>query len=101
MLQQQDPDDYVIATGETHSVSEFLDESFNQLDLDWHDHVEIDARYLRPTDVGLLQGDPTKSRNLLGWNPKVNFKQLVKMMIDSDMELAHRDRALVDAGFAP
>jgi len=99
MLQQHDPDDYVVATGKTFSVREFLTEAFCCLDLDWNDHVEIDKRYFRPTEVNVLLGDATKARNLLGWRPKVDFKQLTRMMVDSDMEFAQRDRALADAGF--
>jgi GDPmannose 4,6-dehydratase len=87
MLQQDEPDDYVIATGETHSVREFLDEAFGYLDLDWKRYVEIDPRYFRPTEVDILIGDASKARDKLGWAPKVSFKQLVRLMIDAD--LAH------------
>ncbi|MCH7527351.1 MAG: GDP-mannose 4,6-dehydratase [Planctomycetes bacterium] len=100
MLQQHDPDDFVVATGETHSVREFLSEVFGCLDLDWHEHVEIDPRYFRPTEVNALQGDSGKARNLLGWRPKVKFKQLVRMMVDADMHRAEQERALIDAGLA-
>jgi GDPmannose 4,6-dehydratase len=86
MLQQDQPDDYVLATGETHSVSEFLDEVFGFLDLDWHQHVEIDARYYRPTEVNLLLGDSSKARRVLSWAPRVSFKELVKMMIQAEQE---------------
>jgi GDPmannose 4,6-dehydratase len=85
MLQQDEPDDYVIATGETHAVREFLDEAFGYLDLDWKKYVEIDPRYFRPAEVDLLIGDPGKARKRLGWEPKVTFKQLVRMMIDADL----------------
>src|ERR687884_412376 len=80
MMQAEQPDDYVIATGETHSVREFLDEAFGLLDLDWTGYVEIDPRYYRPPEVDLLLGDATKAREKLGWEPKVDFKQLVRLM---------------------
>jgi GDPmannose 4,6-dehydratase len=91
MMQAEQPDDYVIATGETHSVREFLEESFGYLGLDWEKYVEIDPRYFRPAEVDLLLGDPTKARTILGWEPKVSFKELVKIMVDSDMKLADRE----------
>jgi GDPmannose 4,6-dehydratase len=96
MLQQDRPEDYVIATGQTHSVREFLDEVFGYLDLDWKKFVEIDPRYLRPTEVDLLQGDPTKAKKLLSWEPKVVFKTLAKMMTDADMKLAEDEKVLRD-----
>jgi GDPmannose 4,6-dehydratase len=98
MLQQPAPDDYVIATGETYSVREFLDEAFSYAGLDWKGCVELDARYLRPTEVDHLQGDSSKARAKLGWKPKVDFKQLVRMMVDHDMELARQELTLRDAG---
>ena len=98
MLQQEDPDDFVIATGETHSVREFAQEVFDHLDLDWESYVRFDPRYLRPTEVNLLMGDPTKARNLLGWKASVDWKDLARMMADSDLRLAERERTLVDAG---
>lgn len=85
MLQAAQPNDYVIATGETHSVREFLEEAFVQAGLNWQDHVEIDPRYFRPTEVDLLIGDSSKACAALGWRPKVTFKALVKMMVDADM----------------
>ena len=85
MLQQDKPDDYVIATGETHSVKEFLEEAFGHAKLDWKKHVEIDPRYFRPAEVDLLIGDPSKARKKLGWEPKVKFKELVRLMVDEDM----------------
>ena len=88
MLQQDAPDDYVIATGETHSVKEFLEESFRAVDLDWHDYVEIDSRYFRPSEVDVLVGDSTKAREQLGWFPKTSFKELVHMMLRDDL-VAH------------
>jgi GDPmannose 4,6-dehydratase len=86
MMQQPIPDDYVIATGETHSVREFLDEAFGLLNLDWHRHVEIDPRYFRPAEVDLLLGDATKAARQLGWYPKTKFKELVKLMIEAELE---------------
>ena len=90
MLQQDKPDDYVISTGETHSVEEFLQEAFSYAGVDWKKYVEIDARYFRPTEVDILQGDSRKARRELKWKPKVNFKQLVRMMVDADMALVSR-----------
>lgn len=91
MLQQDQADDYVLATGETYSVREFLDVAFAHLDLDWKPRVEIDPRYFRPAEVDLLLGDATKAREKLGWTPKVGFKQLVHMMVDADMELVRQE----------
>jgi GDPmannose 4,6-dehydratase len=96
MLQQDAPDDYVVATGETHSVREFLDEVFGRLELDWHAHVEIDARYFRPAEVDLLLGDATKAREQLGWRPKVTFTELARMMTESDLKLARREKLVRD-----
>ena len=98
MLQQEEPDDFVVATGERHSVRDLCGESFGLLDLDWEEYVEIDPRYFRPAEVDLLQGDATKARETLGWQPKVGFAELVGMMVKSDLELAQRERTLVDAG---
>jgi len=86
MLQQKEPDDYVIATGESHSVREFLEEAFGHLNMDWKDFVEIDSKYLRPTEVDFLLGDSSKARTKLGWKPRVTFKELVKIMVDHDVE---------------
>lgn len=88
MLQHDEPDDFVVATGETQSIRQFLDYSFNYLDLNWQDYVEIDPRYFRPTEVELLLGDPTKAKEKLGWQPKVSCEQLAQMMVDADMKLA-------------
>ncbi|HEX5707251.1 MAG TPA: GDP-mannose 4,6-dehydratase [Pyrinomonadaceae bacterium] len=85
MLQQDVPDDYVIATGETHTVGEFLEEAFSHLGLDWRDYVEIDPKYYRPAEVDLLVGDPSKARRVLGWEPKVTFKELARLMVDADV----------------
>ena len=90
MLQQPKADDFVIATGETHSVKEFLQEAFDYAKLDWKKYVAIDKRYLRPTEVDLLLGDSSKARRVLKWKPKVNFKQLVRMMVDSDMQVVRQ-----------
>jgi GDPmannose 4,6-dehydratase len=97
MLQASEPDDYVIATGETHSVREFLDETFGYLDLDWKEFIETDPRYLRPAEVDLLLGDASKARRDLGWEPKVNFKQLVRLMVDHDLEMAENEKLAREA----
>lgn len=91
MLQQEQPDDYVIATGETHSVREFLEEAFGHVDIDWQKHVEIDPKYFRPAEVDLLIGDATKAREKLGWTPKVRFGELVRMMVDADVAQLERE----------
>ncbi|MEK9149302.1 MAG: GDP-mannose 4,6-dehydratase [Candidatus Desantisbacteria bacterium] len=91
ILQQKEPDDYVIATGETHSVQEFVEEAFSYLGLNWQDYVQIDPQYFRPTEVDLLIGDTSKAKKRLGWQPKVTFKELVKIMVDADMELVKKE----------
>jgi len=98
MLQHDTPDDYVVATGETHSVREFLEEVFGALELDWQKHVEIDPRYFRPTEVDLLLGDASKARKVLGWQPRVTFKALARMMVEEDMKLARREAILKEHG---
>jgi GDPmannose 4,6-dehydratase len=98
MLQHDEPDYYVIATGERHSVREFAQATFDLLDLDWEQHVRVDPRYLRPAEVDLLHGDPSKARRVLGWKPEVSFDRLVEMMVESDLQLAQQERTLVDAG---
>jgi len=98
MLQHDTADDYVLATGETHSVREFLDEVFGYLDLDWQKYVEIDPRYYRPTEVDFLQGDAGKARKVLKWEPKITFEGLAKMMTDADMRLAEHEKILRDHG---
>jgi len=100
MLQQDEPDDYVVATGETHAVREFAEAAFAHAGLDHEEFVEFDPRYLRPAEVELLLGDPTKARERLGWTPTVSFDDLVAMMVDHDMELARRERTLREAGHA-
>jgi GDPmannose 4,6-dehydratase len=87
MLQQDKPDDYVIATGETHSVEEFLVEAFRQVGLDWRDYVELDPKYLRPAEVDLLIGDASKAKRELGWEPRVTFNELVRLMVDADTSI--------------
>ncbi len=91
MMQPEKPDDYVIATGENHSVREFIEVVFDRLGLDWHKYVEIDPRFLRPSEVDVLVGDATKARAVLGWKPKVSFQQLAQMMVEADLELARRE----------
>jgi GDPmannose 4,6-dehydratase len=91
MLQQELPDDYVIATGETHAVQEFLELAFDRLGLDWKKHVEIDPRFFRPSEVDILIGDASKARRVLGWAPRVGFAELTAMMVDADLELARRE----------
>ena len=86
MLQADEPDDFVLATGETHSIREFLDEAFGYAELDWQDYVTFDERYLRPAEVDLLIGDYSKAKEKLGWEPKVRFQELVRMMVDADRE---------------
>ena len=88
----------MIATGQTHSVREFLDEVFGYLDLDWKGLVEIDPKYYRPTEVDFLLGDASKAKKVLGWEPSVNFKDLARMMTDADMELARNEKILNDHG---
>ena len=94
MLQQEVADDYVIATGETHSVRAFMDQVFGHLDLDWKAYVEIDSRYYRPAEVDLLLGDAGKAQRELGWEPKVSFKELAKMMTDADWKRARQEKML-------
>jgi GDPmannose 4,6-dehydratase len=98
MLQQDEPGDFVVATGESLSIRDFLDLVFGGLDLDWKRHVEIDPRYFRPAEVDHLEGDATKARRLLGWEPKTDVRALARMMVDGDMQLARRERVLADAG---
>jgi GDPmannose 4,6-dehydratase len=97
MLQQEQPDDYVISTGETHSVSEFAELAFGHVGLTWHDFVKVDPALLRPADVDLLIGDPTKARNSLAWKPRTSFKQLVSIMVEADLESERRSQVLVKA----
>ena len=94
MLQQEKPDDYVISTGETHSVKEFVEAVFQYLELDWKQYVEIDERYFRPTEVDLLLGNYSKAKKILKWEPKVTFKQLVEMMTEADMKIAESEKVI-------
>jgi GDPmannose 4,6-dehydratase len=98
MLQQSEPDDYVVATGETHSVREFLDIAFGYVNLNWQDYVEFDDRYLRPTEVDLLIGDPTKAKKILGWEPSVTFEELVKLMVNADLKALNLDTPITTNG---
>jgi GDPmannose 4,6-dehydratase len=98
MLQQEQPEDYVIATGESYSVKDFLEECFSHLDLSWQDYVSIDPRYFRPSEVNYLQGDASRAREKLGWSPQISFKELVKMMVEHDLNLAQQEKILQDAG---
>jgi len=91
MLQEGQPEDYVVATGEVHSVKEFLTEAFEYVDMDWNDYVEIDQRYFRPTEVDHLLGDSSKAKKILNWKPKVGFKELVHMMVDEDMKIVEKE----------
>ncbi|HKZ78917.1 MAG TPA: GDP-mannose 4,6-dehydratase [Pyrinomonadaceae bacterium] len=100
ILQAEEAEDYVIATGESHSVRDFLEEAFGYLDLDWQQYVEVDPRYYRPAEVDALYGDATKARTLLGWQPEVTFKQLVRLMVDHDLELARQELAQNEGGLA-
>ena len=100
MLQQEMPDDYVVATGESHSVQEFLDVAAECCGVDWHKHVAIDRRYFRPTEVNSLCGDSSKARRLLNWRPKVGFPELVRRMVEHDLELARQEQTLLKAGHA-
>ncbi len=96
MLQRNQPEDYVIATGATHSVREWVELCFSLLDLDWRDYVRVDARYLRPAEVDILLGDAGKAARDLGWKPRVNLKQLAQMMVTHDLELARQEKLLLD-----
>lgn len=98
MLQQEKPGDYVVATGEAHTVQQFLESVFTMLELDWNDYVRIDARYFRPSEVDSLLGDASRAREQLGWSPRVSFLELVKMMVEHDLELAGQEKTLRDAG---
>lgn len=94
MMQADEGDDYVVATNETHSVKQFVEETFGLLDLDFEEYVDYDKRYERPAEVDLLIGDPAKAKKQLGWEPKVKFKELVRIMVESDLNLARREAAV-------
>lgn len=96
MLQQDVPDDYVIATGETHTVREFAEKAFEYVGLNYQDYVTIDPRFIRPAEVDVLVGNPEKARNKLGWAPEVTFEQLVHMMMEEDLRLAADEKKRID-----
>ncbi len=96
MMQQDTPDDWVLATGEARSVKEFLEEAFSQVNLNWEDYVEISERHFRPNEVEHLLGDASKAKKEMGWNPKTTFKDLVKMMVEEDLKLAKQEKVLLD-----
>jgi GDPmannose 4,6-dehydratase len=98
MLQQDEPDDYVVATGESHTVRELVEIAFREVGLDWEEYVRIDPRYYRPTEVDFLQGDPSKAMRVLGWRPRMSFQELVSTMVRHDLELARQERTLAEAG---
>jgi len=97
MLQQDEPDDFVVATGETHSVRELLELAFGHVGLRWQDHVVVDERFLRPADVAMLVGDAGKARRVLGWQPTVSFPELIAMMVESDLRAVAADLAAISA----
>ncbi len=92
MLQQGPPGDYVVATGETHSVREFCEVAFGHVGLDWHEHVVIDERFFRPAEVDLLVGDPSRAAEVLGWTPTTTFDELVRSMVDADLDAVARQQ---------
>jgi GDPmannose 4,6-dehydratase len=101
ILQHEEGDDFVLATGETHTVREFVEEAFSHVDLDWKEFVKHDPRYERPAEVDLLIGDPSKVKKILGWEPKVRFHELVRIMVDADMELLSRETPRKHLGQMP
>ena len=98
MMQHENPDDWVLATGETHTVKEFAEKAFNHVGLDWKDYILTSDKYARPNEVHHLLGDPSKANNELGWKPKTSFNDLVKKMVESDLELAKREKVLIENG---
>jgi len=96
MLQQEKPEDYVIATGQTHTIRDFLDAAFAAVDLDWHDYVRIDPRFIRPAEVDLLLGDPSRAERQLGWTASTTLPELVEMMVEHDLRLARREKRLAE-----
>ena len=98
MLQHHEPTDFVLATGRSHSIRDFLDAAFGCVDMDWEEFVDFDERYLRPSEVDHLEGDASKAREALGWAPTVSFEELVEMMVQADLELARQERTLVEGG---
>jgi GDPmannose 4,6-dehydratase len=98
MMQHENPDDWVLATGETHTVKEFAEKAFNHVGLNWEDYVLTSDKYSRPNEVHHLLGDASKAKNKLGWKPSTSFDELVKKMVESDIELAKREKVLIDNG---
>ena len=98
MMQHNKADDWVLATGQTHTVKEFLKITFDKLDLNWEDYVETSERYFRPNEVDYLLGDPSKAKSELGWEPKTSIEELVDLMIESDLNLAKREQVLLNEG---
>ena len=98
MLQHKQPDDWVLATGETHTVKEFAEKTFEKLDLNWEDYVEVSEKYFRPNEVDYLLGDSTKASKELSWKPKTSFDELIDMMIESDLNLGKRELVLLKEG---
>ena len=96
MMQYKDPDDWVLSTGETHTVEEFVNIAFSSVDLDWKEYVETDDKFLRPNEVNYLLGDSTKAQSILKWKPKVSFEQLVEMMVEEDCKLAEQEKILIE-----
>jgi len=101
MLQTEAPDDYVVATGQSYTVRDFVEAAFGHVGLAWKDYVEVDPRYFRPSEVDHLQGDSSKARKKLDWEPKVSFAELVRMMVAHDLEMARQEKTLRDAGHVP
>jgi GDPmannose 4,6-dehydratase len=101
IVQQSGGDDFVLATGETHTVREFAEKAFAHADLDWKQYVRHDPHYERPAEVDLLIGDPSKAKKILGWEPKVRFEELVRIMVDADMELLSRETPRKHLGRLP
>ena len=98
MLQYKKPDDWVLATGESHSVKEFAEKAFSLVDLNWEDYVVTDEKYLRPNEVKYLLGDSSKAKKELNWTPKTSFNKLVEIMVEGDLDLANKERVLFDNG---
>ena len=98
MLQQEEPGDFVVATGQAKSVREFCQTAFGHVDLDWEDHVQVDPEFFRPADVTTLCGNPARAESLLGWKPEVSFDELVTMMVDADLDRVERELAEVAGG---
>ena len=96
MMQYEHPDDWVLSTGETHTVKEFVEIAFSAANLEWSDYVKTDEKFYRPNEVNYLLGDSTKAKTKLNWNPKVSFNELVHMMVDSDIKLAEKEKLLIE-----